>query len=243
MNPLPEAPTRMRPRTMIAFALVGVAAFVPFRLPALAIGYVTTAIVYAVAILGINLIAGFVGRVALGHGAFIGLGAYAAVILNADYGWPMLATIPFAGAMGFAVGVIIGVPSLRIRGLHLALVTLAVGAAFGPIVKRLETITNGANGKGSTASWVAPTWLGEGRDANARWWYAITLLAGIAVFVLVWNLTRSHIGRALVAIRDNEVAARTNGVPVQRYILAAFGFSAAVASVAGALLMLKEPFA
>lgn len=230
-------------RTLLAL-LVALAVFaaVPFVLPWLVLGNVITGVALAVAILGVNLMAGFVGRVALGHGAFVGTGAYTAVILAADHGWPLIATVPAAGAIGFLIGVVIAVPALRIRGLHLALVSLAFGAAFGPVVKRFETLTNGANGKGSNASWVAPTWLGEGRQADMRWIYLVVLAIAIAVFVAVANLTRGRIGRSLVGLRDNELAARTCGVPVSRYMVAMFGISAGVASIAGVLLVLRQPF-
>lgn len=203
----------------------------------------TNAVIMAVAVLGVNLMAGFVGRVALGHGAFVGTGAYVTVILSADHHWPILATVAAAAVVGFALGTLIAVPALRIRGLHLALVSLAFGAAFGPVVKRLGSLTNGANGKGSTASWVAPTWLGEGRNADMRWWYLAVVATAAIVFVLIVNLTNGRIGRALVALRDNELAAKTSGIPVGRYTVAMFGVSAAVAATAGSLLMIRQPFA
>lgn len=219
-----------------------VAALVPLGLPWLSLGYVVTAVTMAVAVLGVNLMAGFVGRVALGHGAFVGLGAYTAVILAADHGWPLLAVLPVAGVTGFVVGGLIAIPSLRIRGLHLALVSLAFGASFGPIVKRFEPVTGGANGKGSNASWVAPTWLGEGREADMRWAYLVVLMVAVTVFVVVSNLTRGRVGRSLVALRDNELAARTCGVHVRRYTVGMFGVSAAVASIAGVLIVIRQPF-
>ena len=219
-----------------------VAAIVPLTLPSLSLGYVTTAVTLSVAVLGVNLMAGFVGRVALGHGAFVGLGAYTAVILVADHGWSLLAVLPAAGAAGLVIGGLIAIPSLRIRGLHLALVSLAFGASFGPIVKRFEPVTGGANGKGSNASWVAPTWMGEGRDADMRWVYLIVLAVTVAVFAVIANLTSGRVGRSLVALRDNELAARTCGVPVSRYTVAMFGVSAAVASIAGVLVVIRQPF-
>lgn len=227
------------------FVLVAIVALAipPLFLPALALAYLTNAVIMSVAVLGVNLMAGFVGRVALGHGAFVGTGAYVTVILSADHHWPILATVLAAAVFGFALGTVIAIPALRIRGLHLALVSLAFGAAFGPAVKRLETLTNGANGKGSTASWVAPTWLGEGRDADMRWWFLAVVVTATIVFVLIRNLTEGRVGRALVALRDNELAAKTSGVAVRRYTVAMFGVSAAVAAIAGSLLMIRQPFA
>ncbi len=219
-----------------------VVAAIPLQFHSLLLGNVTTGVALCVAVLGVNLMAGFVGRVALGHGAFVGTGAYTAAILAADHGWPLVATIPAAGAIGFLIGAFIAMPVLRIRGLHLALVSLACGAAFGPVVKRFETLTNGANGKSSNTSWVSPTWLGEGRDPNARWSYIVVLSIAIIVFVGVANLTRGRIGRSLVALRDNDLAARVCGVPVDNYTVAMFGVSAGVAAIAGTLLVFKESF-
>lgn len=215
----------------------------PLFLPALALAYVTNAVIMSVAVLGVNLMAGYVGRVALGHGAFVGTGAYVTVILSADHDWPILATVLASALFGFALGTVIAIPALRIRGLHLALVSLAFGASFGPVVKRLETLTNGANGKGSNASWVAPTWMGEGRDADMRWWFLAVVATAAIVFVLIRNLTEGRVGRALVALRDNELAAKTTGIAVRRYTVAMFGVSAAVAAIAGSLLMIRQPFA
>ena len=228
--------------TAIAGLCVAVLAIVPLSLPSILLGSVVSGVVLTVAILGVNLMAGFVGRVALGHGAFVGTGAYTAVILTADHGWPLLAAVPAAGVSGFLLGALIAMPALRIRGLHLALVSLAFGASFGPVVKRFEQWTNGANGKSSNVSWVAPTWLGEGRNADMRWVYLVVLTIALLVIGLVFNLTRGRIGRSLVAIRDNEVAARTSGIPVGRYTVVMFGVSAAVASIAGVLLVVKQPF-
>jgi branched-chain amino acid transport system permease protein len=231
-------------RCRIAASCLGLLVFaaIPLQFHSLLLGNITTGIALCVALLGVNLMAGFVGRVALGHGAFVGTGAYTAAILAADHQWPLVATIPAAGAIGFLIGAFIAMPALRIRGLHLALVSLACGAAFGPVVKRFETVTNGANGKSSNASWVSPTWLGEGRDPNARWSYIVVLLIATVVFLGVANLTRGRIGRSLVALRDNDLAARACGVPVDRYTVAMFGVSAGVAAIAGALLVIKEPF-
>ena len=231
------------PRSWALRVLCVLALLAPVRLTAIPLRDVTTAVAMTVAVLGVNLMAGFVGRVALGHGAFVGAGAYTTVILSADHRWPMLATIPASALVGFLVGLVVGLPALRIRGLHLALVTLAVGAAFGPIIKRLGTLTNGPNGKSSNAAWIAPTWFGESRDANGRWGYLTVLAVAVLVFVMVRNLTSGRVGRSLVALRDSEIAAVTSGVAVRRYSVTMFGCSAGVAAIAGSLLMIQTPFA
>ena len=132
--------------------------------------------------------------------------------------------MPVAAAVGFALGLLVGLPALRIRGLHLALVTFGVGAAFGPFIKRLGSLTNGPNAKLSTASWDAPTWFGEGRDANERWIYLTVVAVVVLVFVLVRNLTNGRVGRALVALRDGE---RMHSLVASRYADTASPCSAA----------------
>ena len=225
-----------------AYAIGAIALLVPLRLTSIPLKDFTNAVAMTLAVLGVNLMAGFVGRVALGHGAFVGIGAYASVILSSDHGWSPLAAVPVAALLGFGFGLLVGLPALRIRGLHLALVTLGVGAAFGPFVKRLGSLTNGPNGKLSNASWDAPSWFGDGRDANARWIYVTVVAVALLVFVLARNITSGRIGRSLVALRDGEVAALASGVDVRRCSIAMFGCSAAVAAIAGALLMLQTPY-
>lgn len=214
-----------------------------FIVPQLRLGMASDVVTYAVAVLGLNLFVGYTGQISLGHGAFIGIGAYTTVILSADHHWPLLTTVPASALVAFAVGVIIGVPSLRIRGLYLALLTLGLGAAFGPIVKRLDHLTGGTNGKGSHASVVAPTWFGESRLATARWSYLTIALIAAIMFALARNLVNGRVGRALAAIRENDLSAVTFGVSVNRYKVAMFGVSAAVAAVAGSMFMIQHPYA
>lgn len=216
---------------------------VPAVLPTLRLHLAWEAATWAVAVLGLNVAVGFAGQISLGHAAFVGVGAYTCVILSADHGWPLLATVPAAGVVSFVIGFVIGVPALRFRGLYLALLTLAVGTAFGPIVKRLEWLTNGTNGKGSPARLRAPSWLGDGREADRTWVYLLTVAIAAVMFVLVANMVRGRIGRSLEAMRTDELSAQTFGVNVALTKMIMFGVSAGVTGVAGALLMLPSPFA
>ena len=102
---------------------------------------------YAVAILGLNLVIGFSGQISLGHSAFVGIGAYTTVILVADHGWNYFATMPIAFGLCFIVGVLVGIPALRIRGLYLAVVTLALAYVFPTLVLKYDSFTGGPNGK------------------------------------------------------------------------------------------------
>ena len=136
----------------------------------------------AIAIQGLNIVTGYSGQISVGHSAFFGIGAYTTMILVADYGWPFLATLPVAGALGFAVGFVIGIPALRIRGLYLALITLGLALAFPAIVKSdnffgidFASLTGGSNGKTITGGdvtategfrWDPPSWAPDGWSAQ-----------------------------------------------------------------------------
>ena len=240
-HPVVAAERRASRNHVAVAALFVVAALLPLWLmPTLKLGLASDAITYAVAVLGVNLIVGYVGQISLGHGAFVGVGAYTTVILSADHGWPMLATIPVAALFGFIVGTAIGIPALRIKGLYLALLTIGVASAFGPIVKRLDKLTGGANGKSTPASVDAPSWFGTTRAANARFNYLVIAIVGAIVFLLASNLVRGRVGRSFSAIRENELSTSTFGVAVPRYKVGAFGVSAAIAAVAGAMFMLHQ---
>jgi branched-chain amino acid transport system permease protein len=201
------------------------------------------AITFAIAILGLNLVTGYSGQVSLGHSAFFGIGAYTSMILVADHGWPFLATLPVAGAFGFAVGFLIGLPALRIRGLYLTLITLGVALAFPSIVKlkELEDLTGGSNGKtidlakGGVPTgfrWIAPSWMPGHLDENG-WTFVTVFLVALILFVLASNWVRSRIGRGTVAVRDNEIGAISSGVNASRSKVMAFAISALWTSVGG----------
>lgn len=215
----------------------------PFVLDSLQLHYVWEAAAWTVAVLGVSLAVGFGGMIALGHAAFVGVGAYTVVILSGDHGWPLLATVPTAGAVCFAVGYAVAVPAVRFRGFYLAFLTLAVGTAFSPVVKRLRWLTGGSDGKSSPARLVPPSWFGRSREAQRVWLYLLVVVLALVVYGLAVNLVRGRMGRALEAMRSDELSATTFGVPVARVRMALFGLSAAVSGVGGALLMLPSPFA
>ena len=224
---------------LLAAAVLGA----PAVLPPLQLHLAWEMATWSVAVLGLNLAVGFAGQISLGHAAFVGVGAYTVVILAADHRWPLLATVPAAGAVAFVAGFAVGVPALRFRGLYLALLTLAVGTAFGPIVKRMRWLTNGTNGKGTTDRFTPPAWFGRTRQAERLWLYLVIVVVAAAVFALAANVVRGRLGRALVAMRSDELSAQTFGVNVKLLKMTMFGVSAGVSGVAGALLMLPSPFA
>ncbi len=213
------------------------------------------AVTLAVAILGLNIVTGYSGQISIGHSAFFGIGAYTTMILIADHGWPFLATLPVAGALGFLVGALIGIPALRIRGLYLSLITLGLALAFPSIVKSdnffgidFAKVTGGSSGKVISSGdvtatrgfhWNPPSWGPSGWTTN-DWVFTTVFVIAIVLFVLTSNLIRSSVGRGLIAMRDNETGAAVSGVYPARYKVLAFATSALVTSIGGGCFALAS---
>lgn len=193
----------------------------------------TIAVVYAIAVLGLNLLTGYSGQISLGHSAFFGLGAYTAAILITEYDWFYLWTIPVAAALCFVVGFLIGIPALRLHGLYLALLTLGLAVAFPPVVRRFEDLTGGAQGISlPSKKFAAPDWTGL---TNDQYRYFLVVVVAAVLFLLGRNIVHSRVGRTLTAIRDNEIPAQTMGIHLARYKTLAFAISAMYAGIAGVL--------
>ena len=213
------------------------------------IGQLNTVIAFAVAILGLEVVTGYSGQLALGQSAFVGLGAYTTVILVADHHWSFYAAVPATIPVCFAAGLAIGIPATRVKGVYLAIVTLVLAAAFPSLVLRFDWLTGGPNGKGprrTQGKMYPPSWTpfaDAGRLAGPLWVYCLSLALATVVFVMTRNVVRSRSGRALITMRDHEPAAVALGVNVALYKAMAFGVSAALGGLAGALLMLNRPFA
>jgi branched-chain amino acid transport system permease protein len=214
-------------------ALAALAVALPFLLSSYRTFQLTLVMVYAIALLGLNILTGYNGQISLGHGAFYAMGAYCTAILMDKVGVPYWATVPLAGAVCLVVGFLFGLPALRLEGLYLALATFALGVAMPQLLKykALEPWTGGVQGIVILKP-EAP--LGIPLNAD-QWLYFFTLAITVLMFVLGWNLLRGRVGRALVAIRDQHIAAEAMGVNNALYKSAAFGVSAMYTGVAGAL--------
>ena len=224
----------MTKRTLIALVILAiVACALPFILSNYRTFQMTIVLVYAIALLGLNILTGYNGQISLGHGAFYALGAYCTAVLMDRWGVPYWATIPVAGAVCLVAGFLFGLPALRLEGLYLALATFALGVATPQLLKYhlLEKWTGGVQGivimKPS-----APFGLPLNPD---QWLYFFTLAIAAVMFILGYNLIRGRIGRALVAIRDQHIAAEAMGINNALYKSLAFGVSAMFTGVAGAL--------
>lgn len=193
--------------------------------------YVANMIGFAViGAVGLNLLTGFTGQISLGHAAFIGVGAYASAVLVTRLGLSFWLSLPLAGLTAAFAGLIIGLPSLRIKGLYLCIATLAAQFIFEFVFIHWESMTNGITG----IHIPAPR-LGGFEFATEREFYWITLFFVVLGVGYARNLARSRMGRAFVAIRDRDISAEIIGINLLRYKLSAFAISSFYAGVAGAL--------
>lgn len=195
-------------------------------------------IVYAIAVLGLNILTGYNGQFSLGHGAFYAIGAYASAILMDQAGLPYWATLPLAALVCFAFGILMGFPALRLEGHFLALATFALALAVPQLLKykKLEGLTGGVQGIVLNKPEPPFTFRFLDQNFNAdRWLYYFSLFVAAIMFLIAWNLLRGRVGRALVAIRDHPIAASAMGINLTVFKTLAFGVSAAFTGVAGAL--------
>jgi branched-chain amino acid transport system permease protein len=213
--------------------------------------------IYFVALLGLNILTGYNGQISLGHGAFMGIGAYVAAVLilgeaslegltlqDAPDWLPLgdgmrpVFTLPLAGAVTGIIGIAFGMPALRLAGVSLALATFAVAVSLPILAKRFDELTGGGGGLILPLPSTPFGW-----DISTRHWlyYEAWITAGI-LFILAWLLVRGRVGRAFRSIRDGEIAAVSSGVSPALYKTLAFGVSSAYAGVAGALLAIEVSY-
>ena len=193
--------------------------------------YVANMIGFAViAAVGLNLLTGFTGQISLGHAAFAGVGAYTSAILVTRLDFSFWLSLPFAGLVAALAGLVIGIPSLRVKGLYLCIATLAAQFIFEFIFIHWEKMTQGIRGIN-----VPPPSLGSFLFNTEKRYYFLTLFMVVLAVVYARNLIRSRVGRAFVAIRDRDLAAEIMGINLFRYKLTAFAISSFYAGIAGAL--------
>jgi branched-chain amino acid transport system permease protein len=197
--------------------------------------------ILALAAISLNLLIGFTGQISIGHSAFFGLGGYTTAILMKTHGWSPGWTFPVAALLCFAVGALVGVPALRLTGVYLSLVTLALAQLFPALVRKFDDITGGSRGINGL-DYSPPSWTGldKTRVDKAMWLYGVALVMVVIGYVVARNLVKSRMGRAMVAVRDNTTAAAVMGVHVAVVKTVVFGISAAMAGVAGSLFALRQ---
>ena len=229
-------PRRRVPWVRIVVGLVAtvIAISLPFNNPDTTNVVFSQVLYIAIAAMGLNLLTGFNGQVSIGHGAFFGIGAFTTGILVVEQGWTIEATIPVAAIVAAAVGVAVGFPALRVKGLYLALITLGMSVLFprvaGKFVKGQGGIALLQPKRNQRSSYFPDLW------ADDQYRYYLCLAVMVLLFLLASNLMRSRAGRAMIAVRDQEIAASTVGVNVSGVKVASFAISAAYAGLAGAML-------
>ena len=186
--------------------------------------------IHVIAAAGLNIMTGYTGLISLGHAAFMGVGCYTAAYL-AQRGVPFWLTIPAGGAMCALLGLVVGIPSLRIKGLYLAVATLAMQFILIFVFREWESVTGGVRG----VSVPDATLFGMELDNDYRMYYVILPCAAL-LLVAARNLFRTRIGRAFSAIRDKDISAEVLGIDLFKYKLLAFAIGSFYAGVAGALL-------
>lgn len=185
--------------------------------------------VYAILAMSLNLISGFMGITSLGHAAFFGVGAYTAALLSTRLGWPFWATLISACVVSLVFGYLLGLPTLRLSGRYLTIVTLA----FCEIIRTIETNWRGLTGGASGIVGIPePELFGFAFDTPRKIYFMVVVLC-ILTFVLISRLMDSRLGRGITAVRDDYIAAQAMGIKDSRYKIMAFVISAALAGMAG----------
>ncbi len=213
--------------------LIGLAVLfgvVPFLGGPYSLYILNTVGIYAISVIGLNLLIGYTGQISLGHGAFFGVGAYAAAILATRAGFPFWAAVPAGGIVTAAVGVVFGLPSARLKHLYLLIATLAGQFIIEYVLVQWDGLTGGAEGIVVANANLFGLDLGNDRTFYYVIFVCLTGLTWMAV-----NLIRTRYGRAFIAIRDNDKAAEGMGIPIFPYKLLAFAISSFYAGFAGAL--------
>jgi branched-chain amino acid transport system permease protein len=193
--------------------------------------FINVTFITIIALLGLNIITGMAGQVSLGHAAFIMVGAYSAGILIKEFNWPFWGAMPVSALISAATGMIVGAPSLRLKGFYLAVATLAFFLIAQFILRRMS-LSGGLNG---LMSIPAPSIGNFKIESETGWYYLILVLMLIFIFFSV-NLTRSRLGRAFFAVRDNDTTAASLGIQPYAIKLKAFFIGSLFAGVAGSLL-------
>ena len=222
-------------RTPAQWAITIAALIALLVLPRVTSGYVMTTVnliaISVISALGLNILTGLTGQISLGQGAFMGVGAYTLMMLMNHADISFWVALPCAMVSAGVIGIVFGLPSLRIKGFYLAMATLAAQFIIPWIIVNIRPDITGGT---STISIEAPSFFGARLSSQSSIYYVIIFFT-VAVIYLTRNLTRSKIGRAFVAIRDNDLAAEIMGLEVFRYKLISFFVCSMYAGLAGAL--------
>jgi branched-chain amino acid transport system permease protein len=217
-------------------ALVAGCLLAPGVLDDYVLSQLTFICMYSVATVGLMLLTGYTGQISMGHAAFFAIGAYTSAILT-GHGIPFLLALPAAGIPAAVVGIVIGLPALRLSGLYLAIATMAFSFIVEEVLARWEGLT-----RGNMGMIVEPAAIGPLTFTTETSYYYLTLVVLILTILAAKNILRSPAGRAMIAIRDSEVASQAMGISLAKFKTMAFAISAFFTGVAGALYAHKITF-
>lgn len=224
-------------RIVFPIAVVVVLLILPWTLAPFTLSQVAASAQIALVVLSLNLLVGMAGQISLGQAAFVGVGAYTVTVLVADAGMDFALASVIAVVVSAFVGLLVGLPSLRLKGVYVALSSIGIAIVFPSIIQSMSDITGGTAGKSLMMRIVPPPGL-----TSAQWVYLVSILVVIVAFVLVRNIKESRMGYALRAIRDNQLVSETFGVQAGRAKLVCFMISAGLAGAAGCLFALQRQF-
>jgi len=222
--------TRQIPALASLLAVAAALSVLPFILSDYNIYLAAQVGIFFIAVLGLNILTGYTGQISIGHGAFMAIGGYTTAVLSRDHGTNLIVTMLIAFAICFVVGLLVGLPALRLSGVYLALVTFALAVSVPYLPLQYSTFLGGSVGVSVQPSQVP----------SNLWVYTAAWACSAILFVLAWVILRGRVGRAFRAVRDSEIAAVASGVELPVYKTLAFGISAAYAGVAGSLLVLAN---
>ena len=222
-------------RITVLVSLMVVAAVLsvlPFILSGYNVSLVTQVGIFFIAVLGLNILTGYTGQISIGHGAFMAIGGYTTAVMSRDHNTNLIVTMLLAFAICFVVGLVVGLPALRLSGTYLALVTFALAVSVPLLPLKWSSFLGGRNGV-QTSSEAQQT-------VSNLWLYGVAWTASAILLLLAWLILRGRVGRAFRAVRDSEIAAVASGIELPVYKTLAFGISAAFAGVAGSLFVLAN---
>ncbi|MFZ0343487.1 MAG: branched-chain amino acid ABC transporter permease, partial [Gaiellaceae bacterium] len=217
---------RQIPALASLLVVVAVLCLLPFILSDYNIYLAGQVGIFFIAVLGLNILTGYTGQISIGHGAFMMIGGYTTAVLSRDHHTNLVVTMLFAFAICFVVGLLVGLPALRLSGVYLALVTFALAVSLPYIPLQYSTFLGGTGG------------VQTSETPDNLWVYTAAWACSAILFVLAWLILRGRTGRAFRAVRDSEIAAVASGVELPVYKTLAFGISAAYAGIAGSLFVL-----
>jgi branched-chain amino acid transport system permease protein len=221
----------MKARIPALVSLVTVAAvlsILPFALGDYNISLAAQVGIFFIAVLGLDILTGYTGQISIGHGAFMAIGGYTTAVMSRDHDTNLVLTMLVAFAICFVVGLVVGLPALRLSGVYLALVTFALAVSVPLLPLKWSSYLGGRDG------------VQASHEVSNLWLYGVAWAASAILFVLAWLILRGRAGRAFRAVRDSEIAAVASGIELPVYKTLAFGISAAYAGVAGSLFVLAN---